>query len=182
MSSRPTRKIQPTAKLTAENAGDLELSSHRRAVTSASLAAPHPQGAAVTPSSTIPEPLESTSAPGTGLRSSPDPVQAPTATSTSTKRPHPRPLLRATTIPDDESNSTDIPDEAPKAKKAKTTPHQAGSGLHADTSIIEIDDGNDLQSERLNKIDPTADIKVFFIAVPRVQGQNKGRMKCNLCV
>jgi hypothetical protein len=85
-------------------------------------------------------------------------------------------LLRATTIPDDDPD-----DGAPKAKKAKTTAPDAGSGLHTDVSIISIDDGDDLQSERLNKIDATADIKVFFTAVPRVPGQNKGRMKCNMC-
>ena len=49
-------------------------------------------------------------------------------------------------------------------------------------SIIDIDDIDDPQDERLNRSDPTADIKFFFSPVPRLQGQSKRRMKCNLCV
>jgi hypothetical protein len=180
MSSRPARKIVPTAKLTAENAGDLELTSHRSAI-AATLAAPQPQRTPFVPSSPVSEPLQPTLATDTSPASSPD--QVPVRTSTSTKRPRPRPLLPANsiqTIPDDNIDS-DGADDAPKVKKAKATPHQVGSMLQTEASIIEINDGDDQQNERLNKIDPSADIKAFFTAVPHVPGQNKGRMKCNLC-
>ena len=72
------------------------------------------------------------------------------------------------------------PDTAPQAKKSKTslTPVSREETL---TSIIDIGDIEDPQDERVNKSDPTADIKAFFTAVPRVSGQPKGRMKCNLC-
>ena len=39
MSSHPVRKIQPTAKLTSDNAGELLLTSHRRAIVSAAASA-----------------------------------------------------------------------------------------------------------------------------------------------
>ena len=72
-------------------------------------------------------------------------------------------------------------DDTPKPKKAKAAPHQAGLILQAEVSIIEIDDDDDQQAERLNKMSPTADVKAFFTEVPGVPGQSKGCMKCNLC-
>ena len=177
MSSRPIRKIFPTAKLTAENAGDIELTSHRRAI-AAAVAAPQLQSPASLPSSGPPDSVEPTLATAVVTAS---PKLVPAHSSTTTKRP--RALLQAAsfgsiqTVPDDSTDS----DNTPKVKKSKATPHQVGSTLQADVSIIEIDDGDDQQVERLNKINPTADIKAFFTEVPRVEGQSKGRMKCNLC-
>jgi hypothetical protein len=49
------------------------------------------------------------------------------------------------------------------------------------TSIIDIDDIDDPQEERLNKSNATADIQEFFTGVPRLPGQIKGRMKCDPC-
>ncbi|KAI9446878.1 hypothetical protein BJY52DRAFT_1228605 [Lactarius psammicola] len=170
--------IQPTAKLTAENVGDLELTTHRRVIASG-LASPQPQDTPVslTPSSTISdlvgEPLESTSASATSNNhdSSINHVDAQTP---SNKRPRPHPLSRKTTITNDDPDLTDVPDDAPKAKKTKAI-------VHADISIISIDDGGDLESEPLNKTHPTADIKAFFTSVPLLPGQKKEYMKCNSC-
>ncbi|KAI9448728.1 hypothetical protein BJY52DRAFT_1193228 [Lactarius psammicola] len=178
MSSCPTRRIQPTAKLTAENVGDLELTTHRRVIASG-LASPQPQDTPVslTPSSTISdlvcEPLELTSALATGnnLDSSINHVDAQTP---SNKWPRPHPLSRKTTITNDDPDLTDVPDNAPKAKKTKVI-------VHADISIISINDGGDLESEPLNKTHPTTDIKAFFTSVPLLPGQKKEYMKCNLC-
>ncbi|KAI9448717.1 hypothetical protein BJY52DRAFT_1193243 [Lactarius psammicola] len=172
-------RIQPTAKLTAENVGDLELTTHRRVIASG-LASPQPQDTPVslTPSSTISdlvgEPLESTlaSAISNNHDSSINHVDAQTP---SNKRPRPHPLSRKTTITNDDPDLTDVPDDAPKAKKTKAI-------VHADISIISIDDGGDLESEPLNKTHPTADIKAFFTSVPLLPGQKKEYMKCNSCV
>ena len=61
-------------------------------------------------------------------------------------------------------------------------PPQVGLVLQAEVSIIEIDDNNNHQQiEQLDKMSPTADVKAFFMEVPHMPGQNKGRMKCNLC-
>ncbi|KAH8977137.1 hypothetical protein EDB92DRAFT_1958745 [Lactarius akahatsu] len=169
LSPRPTRKIQPTAKLSTENAGSLELTSHRRAVASASSAAAPTQAPLLPVSESTPTGSDvGTSGP------SPDPISART-----TK--HPRAVPPA--VGDDQGdngNTTDVPDDAPAAKKLKTTTSQA-IGLQADISIISIDDVDDLEHERLNKTDPTADIKQFFSATPPVPGQEKGRMLCKLC-
>ncbi|KAH9041791.1 hypothetical protein EDB85DRAFT_1886446 [Lactarius pseudohatsudake] len=84
MSFRPTstRKILPTAKLSAENAGNLELTSHRRAVTVASAGlASTPQ-----PSPPVPEPFVSTMPTDFDEESS-SPGPGPVPTRTSTKRP-----------------------------------------------------------------------------------------------
>ena len=174
--SRPICKIFPTAKLTAENAGDVELTSHRRAIAAAA-AAPQPQSPPSSPCSGPPNPVEPTPAMAVVSVS---PTSVPAHASTTTKRS--RPLLQAAsfasiqTVPDDPTDS----DDTPKAKKSKATSHQVGSALETDVSIIEID-GDDQQVERLNKINPTADIKAFFTEIPRVLGQNKVRMKCKPC-
>ena len=112
------------------------------------------------------------------------PELVPACALTTNKCPHARSLLQATsisfirTVPEVYSDS----DNTPKLKKAKATPHQAGSILPAKVSIIKIDDDdNNQQVERLKKMSPTADVKAFFTEVLPVPGQNKGHMKCNLC-
>ncbi|KAH9027109.1 hypothetical protein EDB85DRAFT_1976911 [Lactarius pseudohatsudake] len=171
MSPRPARKILPTAKLTAENAANLELTSHRRAVAVASgclAASPQPSSPV---SASVSEPFTSTTPADVDVESS-SPGPAPTRTST--KRPGQLSSHGTLDTDDDAAAAEDVP----KAKKLKRTP---GQGLQTDVSIIEIDDVDDLQNERLNKTDPTADIKAFFTAVPRIPGQNKVRMQCGPC-
>ena len=180
MSTRPIRRIFPNAKLTADNAGDIELSSHRRAI-AATVAAPQHQSTPSLPHSGPPDPVKPT--PATAVGTTP-PKLVPAHTSATTKRPRAHPLMQATsfssiqTIPDDHVDS----DKAPKAKKSKVTSHQVGPTLQSDVSIIEINDSNDQQVKPLNKISPTADVKAFFTEVSHVPGQNKGCMKCNLCM
>jgi hypothetical protein len=167
MSSRPYRKIVPTAKLTAENAGDLVLTLHHRAVASASLAAPPPQN--------TPAPVSEPSGVPTDFDVNSSPDLAPTRILT--KRPHTQPIPSDPILIDNDADATDAED-APKAKKPKTTP---GQGLQTDVSVIEIDDVDDPQSEQLNKTEPTADIKEFFTTLPRAPGQDKRRVQCKLC-
>jgi hypothetical protein len=83
------------------------------------------------------------------------------------------------TLPDTDPSDPDS-DKGPKAKKAKATPHSK-SALQPDLSIIEIDDGDDQQNERLNKVSKTADIRAFFTVVTPKPGQKKGYMKCTTC-
>ena len=54
MPTRPARKIFPSAKLAADNAGELELSTHRRAVASAAAASTAPPPLSLSP---LPESL-----------------------------------------------------------------------------------------------------------------------------
>lgn len=95
-----------------------------------------------------------------------------------TKRPRAPSELQ--TVLDDDGATTDTPDDAPKTKKSKKTPSQH-VGLQNESSIISIDDTDDIQNERLNKIDATVDIKEFFIPLPPLPGQDKGCMQCMLC-
>ncbi|KAH9038183.1 hypothetical protein EDB85DRAFT_2141936 [Lactarius pseudohatsudake] len=165
LSPRPTRKIQPTAKLSADNAA-------LRHEQSGWIVKPTPSlpvsGSVSTPTPT-PTDLD--------VRSSdlsPDPVSART-----TKQSCAQPLSRNPPVIGDDGNTTgdvpESPDDALAAKKLKTTSGQ-GIGLQADISIILIDDVDNLATERLNKTDPTADLKEFFSAMPHVPGQEKGRM------
>lgn len=93
------------------------------------------------------------------------------------------------TIPTDSDTDPEIvldedPPSNPKAKKAKKTTNEgasATSALHADVLIISIDDIEDPQDEWLNKTDPTAYIREFFIAVSAGPGSDKTHMKCTLC-
>ena len=113
----------------------------------------------------------------------------PAPARTSTKRLHAQPLSCNLLIINDNASAntivTEVPVGASKAKKLKMTPGQhamGASGLQTDISIISIDDVDDLQTERLNKTNPTADIKEFFSVMPCVPGQDKVRMQCKLCV
>jgi hypothetical protein len=158
MSSRPIRKIIPSAKLTAENVGDVELTSHRRAIAASTLDASERES---TPGS---EPAMDTV--------SSDLV--PAHTSIPLKRPRARPLSQATSI---QTIADEDMDSVP-SKKAKTS---AVSAPQAEASVILIDDGDDPKNDRLNKVSATADIKFFFTEVPCEPGQHKARMKCKLC-
>ena len=162
MSTRPVRTIRPSAKY-IEDASDFipSLTTHHRAIPPASI---EPLRGSTTPTLTS-TPTDS----DVGL--SPDPPAATTK----------RPRARAITI-DDNTESTDDQDLAPKSKKLKTAPTQAAAPVPADEpSIIEIDDDNNPINERLNRSDATADIKKFFIPVPCEPGQEKARMQCVPC-
>ena len=89
--------------------------------------------------------------------------------------------VRDSNVVDNGTDITDVQDNTPKSKKTKVTPNQPATRLQHETSIIEIDNLDDPLTERLNKTNPTADIKMFFTPVPRVLGQDKGRMQCKLC-
>ena len=174
MSSHPIRKIRPTAKLTTDNAGELILTLHRRAVVSAGLAAPSP------PSSPVSERLPSRAPTDTDAASSPGPPPH-----TSTKRPQAH-VSGNMLVVDNGTDIADVQDDAPKSKKPKATAATAATPgqtatLQHETLIIEIDDLDDPLTERLNKSSPTADIKTFFTPLPLVLGQNKMRMQCKLC-
>ena len=198
MPPRPARKIIPTAKLAADNAGELELTTHRRAVASASaaaLAVPLPNSSSPLPASSPPLPASSPPLPASSppLPASSPPPHTDTDDASdlvpvrgSLKQPSQvlqNSLSLDSVIVLSPTTSDNAPEAVPTAKKTKTSPpsEQAPSHVLADSSIIEIDDIDDPRDERLNKNDPTADIKYFFSLIPRIPGQNKRRMKCNVC-
>jgi hypothetical protein len=114
----------------------------------------------------------------------PAPRRLAPPTRVSAKRPRNPFILHSDTDTDPEIVLDEDPVPKPKAKKAKKASDQgapAASQLHGDASIITIDDIDDPRDERLNKTDPTADIREFFVAVPPGPGETKSRMKCNLC-
>ena len=100
MSSRPVRKIQPTAKLTSENAGELLLTSHRRAIVSAAGLA-----ALSMPSSPVSELRGSTAPTDFDVASSPDPPRH-----TSAKRTHVQ-TSGNPPVADNNANTTDIEED-----------------------------------------------------------------------
>ena len=169
MSPRPICKIQPTAKLTSDNAGDLVLTLHHRAVVSAGLAVPS------TPSSSVSERLPSRAPTDTDVASLPGPPPR-----TSTKRPQAH-ISSNMLVVDNGTSIAKVQDDTPKSKKPKATPGQPAAQLQHEMSIIEIDDLDDPLTEQLNKTSPTADIKMFLTPVPQVPGQNKACMQCKLC-
>jgi hypothetical protein len=66
-----------------------------------------------------------------------------------------------------------------KSKKVSNRP--AATALQNEPSIIEIDDVDDLKTKHLNKTQPTADLKQFFIALDCAPGEDKVHMRCTLC-
>ena len=187
----PARKIIPTAKLAADNAGELELTTHRRAVASASaaaLAVPLPNSSSPLPASSPPLPASSPPLPASSPPPHTDTDDASDLVPVRGLLKQPSQVLQNSLSLDSvivlsPTTSDNAPEAVPTAKKTKTSPpsEQAPSHVLADSSIIEIDDIDDPRDERLNKNDPTADIKYFFSLVPRIPGQNKRRMKCNVC-
>jgi hypothetical protein len=159
MSTRPARQTRLPAKY-KENADETVLTSHRSTVTSGLVQVPSPS------------PVSDPSGPSVPMDFSASSPVPPSSTQPSAKRPRALPLPS-----DDTDTAANVPEETPQAKKSKKNPVP----LQNDASIIEIDDVDDLKSERLNKSDPTADIKEFFIALPPPPGQEKGRMQCKLC-
>ncbi|KAH8979532.1 hypothetical protein EDB86DRAFT_2835865 [Lactarius hatsudake] len=183
MSPRPVRKIIPSAKLTADNAGNLELTSHRMAIASASVASTAPQ-LSRTPATSSPLP-ESSPPPPTDTEDASSPAPHLAQARTSSKRPsyatiksHDSVITVSSTTSDDTSEIALMP---PKLKRPKTSPIDREPEVHTDFSIIDIDDIEDPEDERLNKLHPSADIKYFFTVLPRLPGQAKQRKKCNLC-
>ena len=180
MPTCPAQRIYPMAKLTADNVGELELTMHRRAVASASaaLTAPPPNSSSPFPESS-PPPLTNTDDATT------DSLQVQTVRSLTKRCSEAISSLLSldSIIILSLTTSDDGPIAAPTSKKTKTSPSSCQELSHvlADSSIIDIDDINDPREERLNKSNPTADIKYFFSAVPHIPGQSKRWMKCNLC-
>ena len=130
MSSRPIRKIRPTAKLTLENAGDLILTSHRRAIVASHATAPPPSS----PVSECP----GSSTPDSVLSLSPDPSPCTLAK----RAPAPALVSGKSSEIDNDTNTTDVQEDSHKAKKLKTTPAPGQSAMRPqhDSSIIEIND------------------------------------------
>ena len=217
MASHPICKKVPTTKLSADNASELELSSHRTVIAeltaapSATPAAPsassalvpaaRPATADVAPAAPSSHLVPSSQAPSGRPQNSfipnsdtestpltPTDAAAPSRCLAPPTRVPKRPrnpfILRSDSETDPEVVPDDHPAPNPKAKKVKKSVESTNegiTGLHADVSIISIDDVDDPRDERLNKTDPTADIREFFIAVPPGPGETKTRMKCNLC-
>ena len=176
MPPQPAWQIIPTSKLTADNAGDLELTSHRRVVASAAAALTAPSSS---PSSVSPLP-DSSPPPQTDTEDASSQGQVPL------KRPQ---AIGSSSLNSviviSPTTSDNAPNSDPRSKKAKTSvasSDQDLSHLLLDVSIISIDNIDNPHNEWLNKSHPTADIKQFFSLAPRLPGQPKRRMRCNLCV
>ncbi len=185
MSTRPARKLIRTAKLTADNAGELKLASHRRAIASAKasasapLTAPQLNSSSFLSSSPLPP---SSPPPPTDTEDASSSVAEMSVARISSKRPSYNPIKSSRShdsiMTVSSSASNDIPDAAlaPKLKRPKLT--VSPGHQEPEVPIINIDD---IEDEQLNKSDPTADIKYFFTKVPHVPGQVKRRLRCNLC-
>ena len=181
MPTRPAHRIIPTSKLMADNAGDLELTFHRRAVASATAALT----AISAPSSRL---LPVSALPNSSLPQT-DTENASTPSWASLKR-HPQATESSSSLNSviivSPTTPNNAPESGPKPKKMKTSAALASSDQELSStllnvSIIDIDDIDDLHGERLNKSYPTADIKEFFSLAPQLPGQPKNCMKCNLC-
>ena len=183
MSSCPSHTIYPSAKLTAENAGQLELSTHHHAVASASaLAAPtHGETTIATsgPPGSTPS-ITSSPLPLPDLQPRVDKTLAPRyQPSNSAPQSSGKCLANNTSSARASTPATsvdDIDDGMPTTKKAKTVwPSDTldSLGMHSDVQVMDIDDVSDPCKESLNESDPTADIKLFFMLVPSPPGQAK---------
>jgi hypothetical protein len=189
MSFRPTRKIFPPARY-ADDAGELELSSRCKAVTSVTVSAdsaPLATRPSSTPATTPSLPPESSPYPPTDTED--DTTDSARRSSKRTSHDTIKSTLSNDSVitiatSDDTDADADAHNKVRNPKKAKTSAmlgDQAIQGEHSDISIIDIEDIKDPDDERLNKSEPTADIKHFFTAIPSLPGQTKRRMKCTLC-
>jgi hypothetical protein len=176
MTFRPQRKIFPSTKLAADNAGDLELSSHRKAVASASAQLRVPSPTPSAPDSPLPS-LASSLPPHEGFDDDTSLAADPPQFRTISKRPSQvltSPSLDSVIVVSP-TTSNDAHDPAPKAKKLKR------SMAPQESSLLSIDDIDDPNNKLLNKSSATADIQEFFSLAPPAPGQSVSRMQCNLC-
>jgi hypothetical protein len=194
MTFRPAQKIFSSAKLAADNAGELELTTHRRAVASAAAAL------------TISEPPRDSSPlpryPSLPPSSSPPPTDTDDAALGATtnslqvrqhqKRPFqaisnsPPPISR--TLSSDSrhgaiilSPTTSDADTAPTAKRVKAPAASPSRAALTENSIIEIDDIDDPRDEQLNRSNAIADIAFFFELIPAANDQEKHHARCTTC-
>ena len=191
MPTCPAQKIFPSAKLAADNVGELELTTHRRAVVSASaaaLTAPLPNSSSPLPVSSPPLPASLPPLPASLPPPHTDTDDAADLVQVRGLLKQPSQVLQSSLSLDSviillPITSDNAPEAVSTAKKMKTLPpsEQEPSLVLADSSIIDIDNIDDPCNEQLNKNDPTADIKYFFSPVPCIPGQNKRHMKCNVC-
>jgi predicted membrane-bound mannosyltransferase len=183
MSFRPAHVIQPLAKLTAENAASLELSTHRRAVASAS-AMGQPlasQGGSILPATSTPTSRSEVSLllPSSSESPTPSVDKAPALSQSTGKRPVSDTGHGRASTPMD-----DIGDGAPISKRPRTLkPSDTLDefGMHTDVQVIDIDDASDPREESLNKSNWTADISFFFTPVDTPKGQAVKEVTCDLC-
>ena len=173
--SRPPRKIVLPTRY-ADYVGEPELTTHRRVATSTSVAL-----TATTTTSPLPEssPPPPTDTEGTSMAADPSPAQRPLkcpAYSLQSSASLDSIIVVSPTTSDDVLDTG-----APQTKKPKTT-LRALTSSNSQASIIDIDDIDDPQEERLNKSNAIADLQKFFIPVDPLPGQTKGRMKCDPCV
>ena len=177
--TRPARRIVPPSRYI--NDDELEPTPHHRVVTTAT-------SLSTASTSTPAGPAESTSSPSPV--SSPPPqtdtedslTARPSQTRSSSKRPSH--AIQASASLDSviviSPTTSDDASTVPKTKKPKTS-LTSGDRKDSQLTIIDIDDIEDPQDERLNKTKPTADINYFFTAVARLPGDTKGRMSCDDC-
>jgi hypothetical protein len=172
MSFRPARKIFPASKLTADNAGDLELTSHRRAVACASAALL--ERPVVSLSRSLSPLPGSSPPPPTNTEDATDDALSQTRSSSKCS------LSQDSIIVVSPTTSDVASDPAPNSKRVKPSVVPEPP-IPPEPPIIDIDDIDDPREELLNITDPTADISHFFTLAPRVPGQPKTRMKCESC-
>ena len=160
-------------KLTANNAGDLELSTHRRAVTTASaaLAGPLPSSS----SEPSPSPLRALPESSPPPQTNTDDALSVATDSFQMGRSSKQPSQAIASSPSVDSiiivspTTSDDLSCAHKVKKKKTSAASGDQELSrglSSVSIIDIDDIDNPLDKRLNKSNPTADNKEFFFAGP----------------
>jgi hypothetical protein len=173
MPFRPAQKKFPPARFATDNA-ESELPSLRRAVAPASVPS-QPTSTPATTSSPLPE---SSPPPPTDTG---DDLPATVSFCHSSKRTSHN-TLKSTLSNDSVINvstsasngaDADAPDKARNPKKAKTSASSGDQGEPSEISVIDTEDINDPDDEQLNKSQPTADIKCFFVPVPVLPGQTK---------
>jgi hypothetical protein len=194
MTFRPAWKIFPSAKLAADNAGELELTTHCRAVASAAAAltiselprdsSPLPHYPSLPPSSS--PPLTDTDDATLGATTNSLQVQQ------HQKRPFqaisnsPPPISR---MPSSDSRhsaiilspTTSDADTAPTAKRVKAPVASPSRAALTENSIIKIDDIDDPRDKQLNRSNAIADIAFFFELIPVANDQEKHRARCTTC-
>jgi len=165
----------------------MELSWHRKAVTMAAMQQ-MPSGPIHSGSVPSSSPLPESSPPPTDIEDALPSAMGLSCTRVSLKRSNGSVLEKSNSlssvvsISTTVSESSDAPPPAVFASKSKKLKHsQAASDVQHEPTIIDIDDIEDPQEERLNKSYPTADIKYFFTPIPCLSGQAKCCMRCNLC-
>lgn len=207
-SNRPPRNTAPSAKLSADNGGELQLASHHSAVAAAKLKAKQPPKTASSTALSQSQCGIQSTVPDIGNVTSSIITQASSSATTGQKRciddsdDFDNSLSEISTEREQTAQPISPPAKQKRKKRKQKSKMLTGEyrdfltttfinllsagpktlTIENDVVVQPIELSDTDEPQKLNQAQPTADIIYFFKPAPKIAGSNKGRVICKTCV